>query len=60
MALWCGWVGARFGNWMGSLGRQTDTVEAVNPRVVWIGVGSLALFATVTIIYMLTAKPPTL
>ena len=59
MALWCGWVGARFGNWMGTLGRQTDTVEAVNPRVVWIGVGSLALFATVTVIYMLTAKPPT-
>ncbi len=58
MALWFGWVGARFGAWIGTLGAASAIVEAVDRRVMWVGAGSLAMFAALTLLYILTAAPP--
>ena len=59
MALWCGWVGARFGTWMRTLGDQPYSEATVNPRMLWLGAGVLAAFAACTALYMVTATPPT-
>ncbi|MSP14502.1 MAG: hypothetical protein EXR62_16300 [Chloroflexi bacterium] len=53
-----GWIGASFGDWMGSIGRQTRQDVVVRPWVHWVALGVLVLALGVSVTYMLTARPP--
>jgi hypothetical protein len=57
-ALWFGWVGARFGAWLGGLGRQAEAAETAKVRTLWVGAGMMAAFVIFALIFILTATPP--
>lgn len=59
MGLWFAWVGTGVGRWLGRLGEGQARAATLSPRAVWVGASALVLLALVTVIYMLTAVPPT-
>jgi hypothetical protein len=59
VALWFASLGVGLGRWLGNLGATSETVEVANPRAVWVGAGALAVLALFTLVFMLTATPPT-
>ncbi|MCW5851634.1 MAG: hypothetical protein KIT87_16290 [Anaerolineae bacterium] len=59
MGLWFAWTGSGVGRWLSRLGAGQERVAALSPRAVWVGASALVLLALFTVVYMLTAIPPT-
>jgi len=59
MALAAGWAGGRLGEHFGAIHRSDNPVTGkISPWVAWLSVGGLALAAAFVVVFILTARPP--
>jgi hypothetical protein len=59
MALAAGWAGGRLGERFGAIHRSENPVTGkISPLVAWLSVGGLALAAAFVVVFILTARPP--
>lgn len=59
LALGAGWLGARFGGWLGTIDRPQAEAAAIPARTAWVTAGVLALALAGVALMIITAQPPT-
>jgi hypothetical protein len=60
MALAAGWAGGRAGDRLGAFNRsETPVACKISPLAAWLSLGGLAAAAAFVVIFILTARPPT-
>ncbi|MBF8283051.1 MAG: hypothetical protein HW378_1966 [Anaerolineales bacterium] len=59
MALAAGWAGGRLGERLGAFNRSERPIEGnLSPVVTWLSVGGMAAAALFVVVFILTARPP--